>query len=93
MTSSPRAGRPSFVLAKSRLGQSLLRLHNSLDQGRQEDEAVETLLTSWQKRWATRRDEIARRLEMIERQLDQMARAKEPAPRLSLAIVPADAHH
>ena len=91
MTSSPRAGRPPFQIAKSRLGLSLLRLHQKLEKSRGEEASVETLLNSWQKRWSTRRDEIARRLETIERQLEQMGRPSEPEPHLSLTVVHADA--
>jgi hypothetical protein len=90
MTSSPRAGRPPFQLATSRLGQSLLRLHHTLEDSRDEEKSVETLLSSWQKRWSTRRDEIARRLETIERQLEQVGRLSQPAPRLSLVPGPVD---
>ena len=91
MTSSPRAGRPPFQIAKSRLGLSLLRLHHTLEKRRGEEASVETLLNSWQKRWSTRRDEIARRLETIEQQLEQMGRPSEPEPHLSLMVVHADA--
>jgi len=90
MTTPSRADQPTFQVEHSRLGQSLLRLHRTLEQSRTEQENVESLMKSWQARWSTRRDEIARRLELIESQLQQMGRSAPPAPRLSVVGAPAD---
>ncbi|MGE3316696.1 MAG: hypothetical protein AB7O26_16385 [Planctomycetaceae bacterium] len=91
MSSPPRPPRSPFCIEKSRLGQSLLRLHQTLEQGRAAEEGVETLLSSWQKKWSTRRDEIANRLELIEQQLDELGRPSTAGPRLSIVGVPIDA--
>lgn len=91
MTLSPRAGRPPFRIEKSRLGQSLMRLHQTLEQGREAEEGVESLLSNWQKKWSARRDEISNRLELIEKQLDEMGRPMTSAPKLSIVGVPHDA--
>jgi hypothetical protein len=90
MSSPPRVPRPAFQIEKSRLGQSLLRLHKTLEQGRIAEEGVESLLSSWQKKWSARRDEIANRLELIEQQLDEMGRPSPAGPRLSIVGVPSD---
>lgn len=89
----PPTTRPVFQIEKSRLGQSLLRLHHTLEMGRAAEEGVAGLLNSWQKKWSARREEIANRLEMIEQQLDKMGRPTqfESGPRLSVVGIPFDA--
>ena len=78
--------------ARSRLGQSLLRLHNHMQQNRQQ-ETVETAYTAWRDSWSHCNDQLAWRLELIESKLDDLARRaeSEPACRLSVVGVPADA--
>jgi hypothetical protein len=90
MTLSPRAARTPFRIEKSRLGQSLMRLHQTLEQGRVAEDGVESLLSSWQKKWSARRDEIANRLELIEKQLDEMGRPMSSTPKLTVVGVPHD---
>ena len=92
MTVFSRAGRPPLdQQVKSRLDQSLLRLHQAQEEdGRLGADTVENLLTAWQKKWSTRRDEISQRLQLIEKQLGRLDRA-EKVPRLSVVGIPADA--
>ena len=80
------------VIATSHLGRSLLRLHRRMEQTREEEARVEHLFRHWEESWSNRRDELARRLEMLE---DQLAHLGEPStpppPRLAVVRFPPDA--
>ena len=76
---------------KTRLEQSLLRWHYNLEQTRQDAARVEGLLAAWQKKWSSRREQIFRRLTMIESQLEKLVESAEPVVRLSVVGIPADA--
>ena len=65
---------------RSRLGSSLIRIHSGLAQTRQKEEHVEDLFQKWQEKWASRRAQIARRLELIETQLDTLSRQRDRSP-------------
>jgi septation ring formation regulator EzrA len=73
------------------LGRSLVRLHRNLERNRNEEARVESLYVSWQEKWSNRRDQIARRLALIETQLDQLAEQTERPPRLAVVGAPLDA--
>lgn len=72
MSSQPRRDRPEFDSVRSRLSEALLRLQNGIEQSRRDEARVETMFHAWQKQWSGRRELIAHRLEMIERQLERM---------------------
>ena len=70
--------------AMSRLGRSLIRIHKEKDHSIVETAQADVLFSTWQQKWASRREEIARRLEMIESQLADLTESDEPRPQLSL---------
>ena len=79
---------------KSRLGESLLRLHQNLTQTRTTEELAEQQFHQWQERWSDRKEQIARRLELIDRQLESMVQMHQRRPQLSLvAAHPHDDEH
>jgi hypothetical protein len=69
---------------KSRLGESLLRLHQNLDQTRASDRVAEDQFNNWQERWADRREQVARRLELIDRQLESLVQRHQGRPQLAV---------
>ncbi len=69
---------------KSRLGESLLRLHQNLDQTRANDKAAEDQFHDWQERWSDRKEQISRRLELIDRQLESLVQTHRRRPQLSV---------
>lgn len=75
---------------KSRLGESLLRLHQNLDQTRTVEQAAEDQFREWQERWSDRKEQISRRLEVIDRQLENLVKLHQHRPQLS--VVTAHAH-
>jgi L-lactate utilization protein LutB len=77
-TSLARSGRTS------RLGTSLRRLQQAI-QSRPKPTAVNHVsLKSWREQWSAQRDRIAQRLEMIDSQLEECARASRPRPQLAV---------
>ena len=76
---------------KSRLGQSLIRLHQNLEHNRQKETDVENLFSMWQQKWSSRREQISRRLEMIESQLEQLTEQAGEVPQFAVVGVPPDA--
>jgi len=90
MPSFQLEGRRKLESTTSRLGQSLIRLHQSLEQNRHCDMNIQSLFESWQQKWSSRRAQIARRLELIENQLEDLSDHPKPAPRLAVVGVPAD---
>jgi uncharacterized membrane protein YgaE (UPF0421/DUF939 family) len=69
---------------RSRLGESLLRLHQNLDQTRTTEQAAEDQLSQWQERWSDRKEQISRRLELIDRQLENLVQMHQRRPQLSV---------
>jgi len=69
---------------KSRLGESLLRLHHNLDQTRTTVQLAEDQFEQWQARWSDRKEQISRRLELIDRQLESLVQRHQQRPQLSL---------
>jgi chromosome segregation ATPase len=76
--------RAVFQSVKSSLGQSLVRLHRSMEQTRRHEAHVESLFESWQAKWSDRRAQISRHLQQIETQLDTLAHPADSKPRLSI---------
>ena len=74
----------------SRLSRSLLRLNRKIEQARQDEARVEGLFRSWQDMWAGNRQQLSRRLELIEAQLRQLTSEPEPAPRFNVVAFPGD---
>ena len=75
---------------RSRLGESLLRLSQNLDQTRTTEQRALDQFHKWQERWSDRREQISRRLELIDRQLESLVQTHERRPQLS--VVTAHAH-
>lgn len=69
---------------KSRLGESLLRLQHSLEQTRSSERTAEDQFQNWQERWMERREQISRRLELIDRQLEALVQSYRHRPHLSV---------
>ena len=69
---------------KSRLGESLLRLHQNLDHSRTTEQVAERRFHEWQERWSSRKEQISRRLELIDRQLETLVKMHQLRPQLSL---------
>ena len=78
------------VSSKSRLGESLLRLHRRLEQSRDEENQGENLFRIWQMKWFGRRDQISRRLELVESQLKKVSQTGTTRVRLSVVGTPGD---
>lgn len=74
---------------KSRLGESLLRLHRNLDQSRTTEQTAENQFHQWQERWSDRKEQISRRLEVIDRQLENLVKLHQHRPQLSVVTAPA----
>lgn len=73
MYSRSDAARQKFHSVKSRLGQALLRIQQSLEEGRREEAETKSRYALWRKSWLDRRERIAERLEYLETQLDRRA--------------------
>lgn len=69
---------------KSRLSESLLRLQQNLEQTRESESQTEGQFQAWQDRWAERREQIARRLELIDMQFESLVSRRVSRPNLSL---------
>lgn len=71
-------------LARSRIGASLRRLHETLETtGRVETQAADQFAV-WQQKWSSRRDQISQRLEVIDSQLEQLVQHHFTRPQLSV---------
>ena len=70
--------------SKSRLTETLRRLQQNLDEMHHTDASAEGQFDAWQERWSNHREQIARRLEMIDLQLDALVRNREARPQLTL---------
>jgi len=69
---------------KSRVGASLRRLHQHLEQTRNVETRLEDQFESWQEKWSSRREQIAQRLACIDTQLEQLVQNNRQRPQLSL---------
>lgn len=70
--------------SRSRVGESLRRLQQTIEQTRQTSHQADEQFAAWHAKWTDRSDQIAQRLEMIDAQLEQVARQNQPRPQLSL---------
>jgi hypothetical protein len=77
-----RDERPSRI--PSRLEAALARLDRNVRKSVRHNEAMESMFTEWQSRWATRRDDIVRRLEAIDSQLNVWRPSSETTPRFAV---------
>ena len=91
MPFSRAENRENLKSAQSRLGQSLIHLHCSIEQTRQEQNRVDGQFLAWQEKWSNRHDQIAQRLESIESQLEGITPTNDSLPRLSIVGMPNDA--
>jgi hypothetical protein len=66
------------------LGESLQRLQLNLDQTRTTEVVAEERFHEWRSRWSARRDQISQRLELLDQQLEMLARGQTSRPQLSL---------
>jgi hypothetical protein len=82
MSSLPLDARPSRL--RTRLEASLIRLQAAVRRGIQREATNDALYAQWQDRWASRREDLARRLAAIDSQLDSWAPSELSAPRLAL---------
>ncbi len=73
---------------KSRIAESLLRLNQNLDQSRTNEQIAESQFHQWQERWSSRKEQISRRLELIDRQLESLVKMHQLRPQLSLVAAP-----
>ncbi|MGH7200018.1 MAG: hypothetical protein ACREJB_05400 [Planctomycetaceae bacterium] len=87
MPSCPLGGQSCYV-TRSRLGQALLRLEQSLLETREQEQRMESLLSVWEQSWSARREQMTRQLEIIETQLNDLSGDDEIAPQLSLVSGP-----
>ena len=81
---------------KSRLGESLLRLSQNLEQTRTTERIAEDQFHDWQERWSDRKEQISRRLELIDRQLENLVQMHQldnrALHRPQLSVVTAQGH-
>jgi hypothetical protein len=79
--------------SKSRLSDSLLRLHRTLEQSRSTEQSAELQFRQWQERWSSRKEQISRRLELIDKQLERLVQINQVnlhpvRPQLSVVAAP-----
>jgi len=70
--------------SRTRLESALIRLESRLRSSARRGKAMESMYSQWQNRCAGRRDDIVRRLEAIDSQLDVWQPAEDSTPRLAL---------
>jgi hypothetical protein len=69
---------------RTRLESALIRLESRLRSSARRGKAMESMYSQWQNRCANHRDDIVRRLEAIDTQLDVWKPSSETAPRLAV---------
>ncbi len=90
MTHLPDVERVHHKSVNSCLGESLRRLKNNLQQIRSSQEQDSGEFDAWLKQWSRRSDQIAKRLELIDSQLDDILEVTPPPPHFK--IVEPDDH-
>lgn len=73
---------------RTRLETALARLNGSLRASARRGEEMESMFTQWQNRWAGHRDDLVRRLEAIDSQLDVWQPSSRPTRRFGLVGAP-----
>lgn len=71
-------------LSKSRLTETLNRLNEHVEQARDCERITEQMFDAWQDRWSDRREQVSRRLELIDMQLEALIRGQQSRPQLSV---------
>ena len=61
-----------------------MRLMQNLEEARTAENAAEDQLQQWQDKWSLRRDQIFRRLELLDRQLESLVQDQQGRPQLAL---------
>ncbi len=84
MSRSLQQVRGSYESVRSRFSESLIRIHQSIEESRRNEARVEDLFQAWQKKWVRKRTQIKSRLELIEQQLDALSTGESPQPKLSV---------
>jgi hypothetical protein len=69
---------------RTRLETALVRLNGSLRTTAQRGEAMDSMFNQWQNRWSSRREDIVRRLEAIDSQLDVWKPSGNATPRFAV---------
>jgi uncharacterized protein YukE len=69
---------------KSRLSDTLTRLQQNVNETRSSETVAEIQFDAWQQRWSEHREQIARRLELIDVQLEALVRSRQTRPQLSV---------
>ena len=88
MTASRIADSQKIESVKSRLGRSLIRIHQGSVANHVQQQHAKQLFDEWKKRWAHRRDQIAHRLELIEAQLEELSEPDHQHPQLAIVTAP-----
>jgi hypothetical protein len=70
--------------SRTRLESALIRLEGRLRSSARRGKAMESMYSQWQDRCANRRDDIVRRLEAIDTQLEVWQPSSEATPRLAV---------
>jgi uncharacterized protein YukE len=70
--------------SKSRLTETLHRLQEQVEQMRDSERITAQLFETWQTRWSDRREQVSRRLELIDMQLEALVRSQQNRPQLSV---------
>ena len=70
--------------SRTRLESALIRLESRLRSSSRRGKAMESMYSQWQNRLANRHDDIVRRLEAIDSQLDVWQPPSEMTPRLAV---------
>ena len=82
--SEQNANDSSLDYWKSRLQNSLLRLHDEIQNSEEEDRKNAELFDAWQEQWTQKKEQITQRLTMIEEHLERHYVTLQPKPELSL---------
>ena len=85
MPTITRESRTDLESARSDLGKSLLRLQHNLKLVKEKEICYENLATEWKNKLSNRREQISRKLKLLESQLDNIM--QEPSAPPQLAIV------
>ena len=91
MRSFSESNQPASRTPSSRLGKSLLKLHSDTERSESRLTESRSQFDEWQNVWKSRRVRIARQLENIERQLNELTDSSDSAPVLTLVGLPDDA--
>lgn len=70
--------------SRTRLESALIRLESRLRSSTRRGKAMESMYSQWQNRCASRRDDIVRRLEAIDSQMEVWQPAESATPRLAV---------